>query len=118
MFSVYSTQYKLKIPQVSIYVGDLTYTAVVYQWRIYDLEKGVSSVHLIAILGNGSGRHLRLANGERFVCVRKHAHAWGVWGYAPTGKFCKLDALRLLLRPLLAQTGTTVIIVICTSSHV
>ena len=47
------------------------------------------------------------------MCVRKHVHGRGVWGYVPPGKFCKLDALRLLLRPLLAQTGTTVIIVIC-----
>ena len=30
----------------------------------------------------------------------------------------KLDALRLLLSPLLAQSGTAVIIVICTTSHV
>ena len=55
---------------------------------------------------------------EQFVCVLTHAHARGVWGYLPLGKFCKLDALRLLLRPLLAQSGTTVIIVICISSHV
>ena len=66
---------------------------------------------------NGGRRHLRLVGGgggggggggegERFVCVRKHAHARG---YAPPGTFCKLDALRLLLRPLLAQTGVRVI---------
>ena len=30
-----------------------------------------------------------------------------VWGYTPPEKFCKLNALRLLLRPLLAQSGTT-----------
>ena len=36
------------------------------------------------------------------LCVRKHAHARGVWWYAPPGN---LDTLRLLLRPLLAQTG-------------
>ena len=42
------------------------------------------------------------------MCVLMHAHATGVWGYAPPGKFCRLDALRLLLRPLLAQSGTTV----------
>ena len=50
--------------------------------------------------------------------VRKHTHATGVWGYAPSGKFCKLDAMKLLLRPLLAQSGTTVIIVVCMSLHV
>ena len=69
----------------------------------------------------GGGRHLRLGGGgggRSVVCVRKHAHARGVWGYAPPGKFCKLDALRVLLRPLLAQRGTTVIVVICTSSYV
>ena len=38
------------------------------------------------------------------MCVRTHAR--GVWGYAPPGK---LDALRLLLRPLMAQSGTTVV---------
>ena len=32
--------------------------------------------------------------------MRKHAHARGVWGYASSRK---LDALRLLLRPFLAQ---------------
>ena len=26
------------------------------------------------------------------MCVLTHAHARGVWGYAPLGKFCKLDA--------------------------
>ena len=35
---------------------------------------------------NGGGRHLRMGGGQLFVCVRK-------------GKFCKLDALRVLLRP-------------------
>ena len=38
--------------------------------------------------------------------------------YAPPGKFCKLDALRVLLRPLFAQSSTTVIVVIRTSSYV
>ena len=61
--------------------------------------------------------HLRLG-AEHFVCVHKHAHARVVWGYTPPGKFCKLNALRLLLRPLLAQSGTTDTIVICTSLHV
>ena len=40
------------------------------------------------------------------MCVSKHAHDRGLWVYAPPGKFCKLDALRLLMRPLLAQSGT------------
>ena len=35
--------------------------------------------------------------GEVFVCVHKHAHARGVWGYAPPEK---LDGLRVLLRRL------------------
>ena len=34
------------------------------------------------------------------VCLRTH-----MLGYTPPGKFCKLDALRLLLRPLLAQAA-------------
>ena len=66
----------------------------------------------------GRWKTFEIGGGERFVCMHKHAHARGVWGYAPPGKFSKLDALRLLLRPLLAQSGTTVIIVICTSLHV
>ena len=33
-------------------------------------------------------------------------------GMLPQENVCKLDALRLLLRPLLAQSGTTVILVI------
>ena len=49
--------------------------------------------------------------------VYKHTHVRGIWGYVPLGKFCKLDALRVLLRPLLAQSGTTVI-VICVSSYI
>ena len=40
----------------------------------------------------GGGRDL-------FVCMRKHARAMGS---APSEKCCKLDALRVLLRPLLA----------------
>ena len=54
--------------------------------------------------------------GERFVCVRrpKHAHAREVWGYASSGKFCKWDALRLLL----TFWGHFWLNVICTSSHV
>ena len=47
------------------------------------------------------------------ACVRKK----NMLGYASPGKFCKLDALRLFLRPLSAQSGTTVIVVICMSSH-
>ena len=54
--------------------------------------------------------------GSRTVCMRA-GNARGVWGYALPGKFCKLDALRVLLRPRLAQSGTTVI-VICASSYV
>ena len=41
-----------------------------------------------------------------------------VWEYAPSKWFGKLDALRLPLRSLLAQSGTTVIILICTSLYV
>ena len=51
------------------------------------------------------------------MCVRKHANVSVVWGDASPDKFCKLDALRTLLKPLLAQSGTTVI-VICMSSYV
>ena len=68
------------------------------------------------------------AAGGRTIRVRKHAHARGVrgdlgiWSIFPDSpaaeKFCKLDALRLLLKPLLAQSGTTVTIVICASSQV
>ena len=36
----------------------------------------------------------------------------------PQENFEKLDALRVLLRLLLAQSGTTVIVVICMSSYV
>ena len=53
------------------------------------------------------------------MCVHKHANGRGVWGYARPGKFGKLDALRVVLRPLWPmQSGTTVIVVICASSYV
>ena len=39
------------------------------------------------------------------MCVHKHTHARGDLGVSPQEKFCKLDALRLLLRPLLAQAA-------------
>ena len=35
---------------------------------------------------NGGGRHLTLG-GKRFVCVRKHTHARGVWGTLPHENF-------------------------------
>ena len=59
-----------------------------------------------------------MRGGELFVCVCKHAHSRGVWEYAPPEKFCQLDVLRVLLRPLLAQSGTAVIVVICVSLYV
>ena len=52
-------------------------------------------------------RHLQSCVGTQARCVR---NARVVWGYAPSGKFCKFDALRVLLRPILAQSGTSVIV--------
>ena len=42
----------------------------------------------------------------------------GSGGMLPHENFTNLDAVRLLLRPLLAQSGTTVINVTCTFLHV
>ena len=56
--------------------------------------------------------------GKQTICLHKYAHAREVWEYAPSKLFGKLDALRLPLRSLLAQSGTTVIILICTSLYV
>ena len=55
-------------------------------------------------LGEGGGG----GGNDSCVCISMHVPGGGVWGYAPPGKFCKLDALRLLLimRPLLAQSST------------
>ena len=65
---------------------------------------------------NGNGRHLKLGGGNcMLVCVCKHTNAMGVWGYVPPQKVCKLDALRVLLRPLLAESGTTVIVIYASS---
>ena len=55
-------------------------------------------------------RRLQSCVGTQARCVRKDTHARVVWGYAPSGKFCKFDALRVLLRPILAQSGTSVIV--------
>ena len=39
--------------------------------------------------------------------MHKHAPTRGVWGHAPAGKFFKLGALRLLLRPYLYPNATS-----------
>ena len=36
-------------------------------------------------------------------CVHKHAVARRVWGYGSPGKFYKLDAQKLLLKPFLGK---------------
>ena len=44
-----------------------------------------------ATVHNGGRRHLRMGGGggggQLFACVRKHAHARGVLGYAPQENF-------------------------------
>ena len=59
---------------------------------------------------NSGGRHLRWGGGENDLSACVSTHLLG--GSAPPGTFRKLDALRLLLRSLFPQSGTTVI---CTS---
>ena len=57
--------------------------------------------------------------GVNNFCVYVSVHMLGgSLGMLPQEKFAKLDTLRLLLRPHLAQSNTTVTIVTCMFSHV
>ena len=71
----------------------------------------------IPIPCNSGGRHLRLGEGggKQFVCVRKHIHAGG--GGLGVCFPRKILQIRCSEIALLAQSGTTVIIVICIRLH-
>ena len=91
----YSRHGKLRV-NFSVYIPWMVQISIRYQLRRKTFETGGGT--------------------DSFACISTHMLG-GSGGMFPQEKFL-LDALRLLLRPLFAQSGTTVIIVICTSSHV
>ena len=53
------------------------------------------------------------------MCVRKHAHARGVWGYGPPGKFLQIRCSEIASQDTFGPNRhySYCIIVICASSH-